>query len=96
MQVEVRTYSGAGAKALMDLLEANLPDIESRLRAVAGLVSYTLARSIDGGFSVTVCEDSAGIENSSQIAKDWVGKNAVQTGVGAPQVSDGVVILNVK
>jgi hypothetical protein len=37
------------------VLEKNKTEVESVLRSVKGLVSYTLARSGDGGFSVTVC-----------------------------------------
>ena len=96
MQVVTRTYSGKGAKELMDVLEKHKADVESLLRSVKGFVSYTLARSGDGGFSVTVCNDKAGIDESAQKAKDWVAKNAGNTGVGAPKVSDGTVILHLK
>jgi hypothetical protein len=96
MQVVTRTYSGKGAKELMDVLEKHKADVESLLRSVKGFVSYTLARGGDGGFSVTVCNDKAGIDESAQKAKDWVAKNAGNTGVGAPKVSDGTVILHLK
>ena len=96
MQVVTRTYSGKGAKELMDVLEKHKADVESLLRSVKGFVSYTLARSGDGGFSVTVCNDKAGIDESAQKAKDWVAKNAGSTGVGAPRVSDGTVIVHLK
>ena len=96
MQVVTRTYSGKGAKELMDVLEKHNADVESLLRSVKGFVSYTLARSGDGGFSVTVCNDKAGIDESAQKAKDWVAKNAGSTGVGAPRVSDGTVIVHLK
>ena len=96
MQVVTRTYSGKGAKELMDVLEKHKADIENLLRSVKGFVSYTLARGGDGGFSVTACNDKAGIDESAQKAKDWVAKNAGNTGVGAPKVSDGTVILHLK
>jgi hypothetical protein len=96
MQVVTRTYSGKGAKELMDVLEKHKADVESLLRSVKGFVSYTLARGGDGGFSVTVCNDKAGIDESAQKAKDWVARNAGNTGVGAPKVSDGTVILHLK
>jgi hypothetical protein len=96
MQVVVRTYSGKGAKELFDALEKHKADVESILRGVKGFVAYTLARSGDGGFSVTVCKDKAGIDESIQKSKDWVAKNAGTTGVGAPQVSEGAVILHLK
>jgi hypothetical protein len=53
-------------------------------------------RSADGGISITVCQDQAGVEESIQKAKNWVAKNAENTGVSAPKVSAGSVILHIK
>lgn len=66
------------------------------MRPVKGFVSYTLARSGDGGFSVTVCQDKAGTDESVQVAREWVAKNAGHTGVGAPKVSESPVIIQAK
>ena len=96
MQAVVRTYSGKGAKELFDVLEKRKTEVESVIRPVKGFVSYTLARSGDGGFSVTVCQDKAGADESVQVAREWVAKNAGNTGVGAPQVSEGPVIIAAK
>lgn len=49
MHTVIRAYSGAGAKELFDLLERRTPEIESLMHSVQGFVSYTLARSEDGG-----------------------------------------------
>ena len=57
MHAIVRNYSGAGAKQLFDVLEQHKSDVESTLRKVPGLMTYTLLRSGDGGMSVTVCKD---------------------------------------
>ena len=91
-----RSFSGKGAKELFDLLEKNKADVEKTLRSVKGLVSYTLVRTADGGFSVTVCNDKAGTDESLQKAKDWIAKNAAGTGVAAPKVSEGSVVIHVK
>jgi restriction endonuclease Mrr len=96
MQVEIRTYSGKGAKELFDLLEQHKADVEALIRSVKGFVSYTLARSGDGGFSVTVCQDKAGIDESLQKAKDWIAKNAGNSGAAAPRMSEGSVIIHTK
>ena len=96
MHAVVRTYSGKGAKELFDVLEKRKAEVESDLRSVKGFVSYTLARSGDGGFTVTVCQDKAGIDEGVKKAKEWVAKNAGNTGVGAPKVSDGAVIIHLK
>ena len=94
MHTVVRTYSGKGAKELFDALEKHKADVERLMRSVKGFVGYTLARSGDGGFSVTVCKDKAGVDDSVQKAKDWIAKNAASTGVAAPKVSEGSVITH--
>ena len=96
MYAVVRTYSGKGAKELFDILEKRKADVDTVMRPVKGFVSYTLARSGDGGFSVTVCQDKAGTDESVQVAREWVAKNAGNTGVGAPKVSEGPVIIQAK
>ena len=60
---------------------------------VTGFVSYTLVQTADGGISVTVCQDKAGADESLQRAREWIQANAAGTGVGAPAVSEGSVIL---
>ena len=96
MQVVIRQYSGKGAKELFDSLEKHAADLQPLMRSVTGFISYTLARSGSGGFSVTVCQDQAGIDESVQKAKDWIAKNAGNTGAAAPAVSVGDVIAHFK
>ena len=96
MHAVVRTYSGKGAKELFDLLEKRKADVESVIRPIKGFVGYTLARSGDGGFSVTVCQDKAGVDESAQRARDWIAKNAANIGVAAPKVSEGAVVAHIK
>ena len=96
MHVVVRAYSGKGAKELFDVLEKRKTEVESVMRSVNGFVGYTLARSANGGISVTVCQDKAGADESVQKARDWVAKNAADTGAGAPNLFDGAVIMHLK
>jgi hypothetical protein len=94
----IRTYSGNGAKELIDLLEQRKSDVESLMRSVKGFASYTLVRTSDGGFSVTVCQDKAGTDESVQKAREWTDKNGANTGASAsaPTVSEGSAILHLK
>ena len=94
MQVVVGAYSGKGAKELFDLLEADKSGVEELTRSVKRLVSYTLARSGDWGYSVTVCDDRAGIDESVQKAKVWIAENAAEVEAAAPKVSEGAVIVH--
>ncbi|MBC7784213.1 MAG: hypothetical protein H7144_10265 [Burkholderiales bacterium] len=96
MQAVIRQYSGKGAVELFDLLEKHAADLQPLMRAVNGFVSYTLARSAAGGFTVTVCQDQAGIDESIQKARDWIAKNAADIGAAAPVVSVGNVVVHMK
>ena len=96
MHTVIRSYSGAGAKELFDLLEKRTSEIESLMRSVQGFVSYTLVRTADGGFSVTTCNDKAGVDESVQKAKDWIAANAAGTSASPPAISEGTVILHAK
>ena len=93
MRAVIRIYSGKGAKELMDVIEKNKPEVERLIRGVKGFVSYSLVRTADGGVSVSVYQDKAGTDESMKVARDWIAKNASNTGVDAPAVSEGTVVL---
>lgn len=95
MHAVVRNYSGAGAKQLFDVLEQRKADVAALIRKVPGLISYTLLRSGDGGASVTVCQDKAGIDESVKVAREWIQKNASHAGASAPAVMEGSVIVQI-
>lgn len=95
MYAVIRTYSGAGAKQLFDVLEEHKADIEATFRKVSGLVSYTLLPNGDGGMSVTVCTDKAGTDESVKVARDWIQKNASNTHANPPVVAEGTVIVQI-
>ena len=93
MHAVVRMYAGAGGKKLIDVLEERKKEVEALIRPVKGFVSYSLIRTGDGGASVTVCQDKAGTDESLRVAREWIEKNAANTGAGAPTVLEGSVIL---
>jgi len=96
MHAVVRTYSGAGAKQLFDLLDQRKAEVEAVIRSVPGLVSYTMARTGEGGVTVTVCQDKAGTEESMRVAREWIQKNAGGAGASPPAVSEGSVVIQIK
>ena len=96
MHAVIRTYSGKGAKELIDVVEKNKEEVERLIRAVKGFVSYSLVRTTDGGFTVSVYQDKAGTDESSRVARDWVANNTSKTGAAAPTISEGEVILQLK
>ena len=77
MHTVIRSYSGSGATALFDMLEERKGEVESLMRAVTGLASYSLIRTADGGISVTVCQDKAGTDESLQRAREWIQENEI-------------------
>jgi hypothetical protein len=96
MHAVIRTFSGAGAKKLLDLLEERKKEVEGIVRPVKGFVSYSLMRTGDGGASITVCQDKAGTDESSRLAKEWIAKNASGLGVSPPAILEGSVVLHLK
>ena len=93
MHAVVRSYSGSGAKELIDLLEQRLAEVESLIRVVQGFVAYSLIRTDYGGVSVTVCQDKAGTDESLQAARDWIQQNASDLSTSPPAVWEGSVLL---
>ena len=93
MHAVIRTYSGAGARELFDLLEQRTSEVEGIMRSIDGFVSYLLVRTDSGGTSVTVCRDERGAVESVARAREWVQANADDNGLDPPAVSEGQTIL---
>ena len=93
MHTVIRSYSGSGAGALFDLLEASKQEVESLIRAVPGFVSYSLVRTADGGVSVTVCQDKSGTDERLQLAREWIQEHGSDLNVSPPTVTEGSNIL---
>ena len=64
------------------------------MRSIKDVVSYTLFRNGEGGCSVTVCQDKKGVDESDQMAKEWIAKTGGNTAMSAPTVSEGSVIVH--
>jgi hypothetical protein len=92
MYVVVRSYSGQGASELFDLLGQREEDVKALISGVPGFVRYAAFRSGDGGMTVTICQDKAGTDESSQRAAAWVKDNASAT-VGPPAITEGSTVL---
>ena len=72
MHAVIRSYSGKGAKELTGVLEKNKGEVEKLVRAIKGFVSYSLVRTQDGAFSVSVFQDKAGADESIRDRKSVV------------------------
>jgi hypothetical protein len=81
---------------MIDLVLKHKDDVAKLMQGVpGGLVRYVIAKQGDGWMTATVCHDKAGCDASVRIAKEWIAKNAAGTGVGAPQVAEGEILLQV-
>ena len=96
MHVVTRTYSGKGAKELFDVLEEHKAEVGKLMKSIKGFVSYSLVRTEDGGFSVSVFRTKARADESIQAAKDWIKQNASDVGARAPKIAEGSTILQLK
>jgi hypothetical protein len=96
MYTVIRSYTGANAKKLADLLVEHKGEVEGLLRGVAGLVNYTAVRTADGAVTITVCKDKTGADESVKVARDWVAKRGTSLGLGAPSISEGEAIMHLK
>ena len=92
MYAVVRSYTGAGANELFVLLAQRKREIEQLMRSISGFVTYTIFQTDEGGVTVTVCQDRAGTDKSTEVARDWIQKNASHSGTSLV-VSEGPVVL---
>ncbi len=95
MEAVVRTYAGPGAKELVRRIAERAADVEAVIRAVPGLVSYAFIETAEGGVSVTVCQDQAGIDESVRVAREWIAANAADIEASAPTVTTGQAVVRI-
>lgn len=86
-----RTYTGASA--LMDAMEQRRSEVENLLTTVPGFVSYFAIRSGDGMTSFTVCDDQAGVDETTRRASEWVRENLADVKIAPPIVNRGEVFI---
>ena len=84
MHAVVRTYSGQGAKELLDVLEKNKADIERLIRGINGFISFSLARTHDGGFTGSVFQDKTGTDEE-HLGSHGNGSPRTQEQLGLPR-----------
>jgi hypothetical protein len=96
MHVVSRRYSGPGAKEAIAVGLARQHDLGALMRSVPGFVAYTVIKvGDDAWITATICQDKAGCDQSVQKAREWVAANVAHTGVAAPEVTEGEVLLRI-
>lgn len=86
-------YSGGDSSQPFDLIEQRNDEVQTLIGGVPGFISYTAARTTDGGITVTVCGDKTGTDESSKRAAAWVKENSPAT-VNPPTISEGNTVVH--
>ena len=90
--VVVRRWSGAAQ--LIGEMERRKDEVERLIRQAPGFGAYYAVRTgSDGLVSITVCDDKAGTDESSRLAREWVQQNVPGLTMGAPEVTDGEAFI---
>ena len=82
----VRVYDDA--VDLFEVLASNTDAIKELITTIPGFIQYGLFRTESGGFSITSCQDQAGIDESIKRAGQWITDNAPDAAV-KPTVLQG-------
>jgi hypothetical protein len=93
MYAVIRTYTDGPEFA--EQLAARQAEIEEVITPVAGFQSYFLVRTQDGCATITVCDDKAGCDESTQRASNWLREHASEIKSTPPQVTSGEVLFQI-
>jgi NMD protein affecting ribosome stability and mRNA decay len=92
MYMVVRQYEDASH--LADLLTEQADDVKETLGRVEGFVAYYAAHDGDKLTTVSVCNDRAGAEETTQRAEGLVQKYLPGWTIGPPRLRAGEVLLS--
>ena len=92
MYVVVRHYEDAAD--LADLLTVQAADVQETLGSVEGLVAYYAARDGDNVTTVSVCNDRAAAEETTQRAASMMQKYLPGSHIRPPRVHAGEVLIS--
>ena len=92
MYATIRSYPGSSDFG--DALVANEDAVRSTISTIPGFRAYYLLRSGDDTTSVSVFDDEAGCDASTQAAAAWVRENLADVAPGPPQVTTGEVAFS--
>ena len=89
MYAVIRRYQ---ARDVAELSRRVQEEFVPMCRDIPGFVAYHVVDAGGGEIaSITVCDDQAGVEESTRRAADWVGGNVSQYITGGPDVFAGEV-----
>jgi len=93
MYATIRIYGDAAG--LADAVAEHKAEIVDLLREIDGFRSYHIVKTGPASAtSISVYDDQAGAEASTQVARDWVAANLADLSISAPQVLVGEVAMS--
>lgn len=92
MYAVIRNY--AGNNELADQLVERQDEVVQLVSQIGGFRGYYLLRTDDGCASVTVYDDKAGADESSNVARDWIESRASEISASTPQIMGGEVLIS--
>ena len=93
MFATIRIYSDADG--LADAVAEHKEEIVALFREIEGFRSYHIVKTGPvSAASLTVYDDQAGAEASTQVASDWIVANLGHLSISTPQVLVGEVAMN--
>lgn len=92
MHAVIRRYTGA--TKLVEAMDRAPQEIERMMSAVPGFIAYHAIRTGDTLVTVSVCQDSAGTDETTRRAAQWIRDNVAAGAVGAPAITTGEAFLN--
>ena len=92
MYAVTRMYTGASS--LIDAIGRRSKEVENVIGSVPGFVAYYAIKSGGSLTTVTVCEDQAGVDETTRRAAAWVRENVADANISAPSVSSGEVFVS--
>ena len=92
MRATIRRYDGN--PDLAERLAARSDDVQALISGVAGFRAYYLVQSDDGTASITICDDQAGVEESSRLAASFLAEQMPDVVSAAPEMFMGEVVID--
>lgn len=93
MYATIRIYSEA--EGLADAVAEHKAEIIDLFRQIGGFRSYHIVKTGPASAtSITVYDSQAGVEASTQVARDWIAAYLADLSISAPQVLVGEVAMS--
>jgi|ERR1051326_6625083 len=92
MYITIRRY--AGNAGLADELAARSDDVKQVIEPVQGFREYFIVKSGDATATITICDDQAGADASTQRASAWISENLPEIASSPPEITAGEVTFS--